>query len=338
MERKKQKKLRQKEQKTKEQSNGEKVALTIAANSLELSFLAEMHSPIPPQESNSGAAYILADVTSFVEPVLLSNNEENNDIEAQFDLSSDHLDSGFVQNVGPTMVSVNGPRRWQMPKSLRAGRNGFHGNQNHILKLESLQKHTSAKDRATVASSSKVWTKKFKVDNDEESLRPRLEESVNQSEENKCELMIGSISVPVRNCISRKKKISLGEAQYRFSTEQGKIKKCNVLDEPANADSHQSGVNRCPTKLWRPVSRGGTRGPSPVQRANHDSKEGVILEKLEDRIVSDGNCLQSSASNDDHSKIRENLTSLYEGTALPQGLQFSSAVAKSFLAESMFIL
>lgn len=332
LERKKQKKLRQKEQKAREHSNGDGVAL-VDASSSEGSFLAETVSSSPP-DSSSDAPCIVDDGTAFLEPVQLSSTEENNDIEAQFDVSSDHLDSGLVQNVEATMVSVNGRRRQQVPKSLWAGRNGFHDNQSHqVSKLEPVQKLVPAKDRGTVASSNKVWTKKLKVENDEDILRPTLEEAVNQSDESKCELIIGSISIPVTNCILRKKKISLGEVQYCFSTDQGKHKRSNVLEGPANSEGHQFGLNEAATELWMPVSHHGSRGASPVQRANHDAKDGAVLEKLEDRTVADGSCLQSSSSDGDHSKSGEGLTSGYQGTALPQDLQSSTAAAKAFLAE-----
>nr|XP_027103753.1 uncharacterized protein LOC113725006 [Coffea arabica] len=331
LERKKQKKLRQKEQKAREHSNGDGVAL-IDATSSEGSFLAEMCSSSPP-DSSPDAPCTVDDGTTFLKPVQLSSTEQNNDIEAQSDLSSGHLDSGLVQNVEPTMVSVNG-RRWrQVSKSHWAGRSDFHGNQNHqVSKLEPVQKLVPAKDRGTVVSSSKVWTKKLKVDNDEEILRPTLEEAVNQSDENKCELIIGSISIPVTNCILRKNKISLGEAHYSCSTEEGKHKS-NVLEEPANSDSRQFGLNEAATELRMPKSLHGSRGPSPVQRANHDAQDGVMVDKLEDRTASDGSCLQSSSSDDDHSQSREGLTCVYEGMAMPQGLQLSTAAAKAFLAQ-----
>lgn len=335
LERKRQKKLRQKEQKAREQLNGVKAALTVFPDSLE----AETCSPLPPCGLISDASDILADVTSILDPVQFSNNEENDVIEVQFDLSNDHLDNSIVQNVEPSLVSVNVGHRWQVPKSQRVGRNGFYGNQNlQVLKLETGQKHVTAKDRGTSVSSSKVWTRKFKVENDEEGLRPKLEEAVNQTDENKCELIIGSISVPVRNCTTQKKQISSEEAQNSCNTEPNKHKKSTAFEEPANSDDLHGSVNRTFSELLMPVSRHETKGTSPIQRPNHDSEEGVMLEKPEDRTACDGSCLQSSASDHEHSKSRECSTSVSEGTTLPQGLQFSSVAAKAFLAQSMSVL
>ncbi|KAL3524292.1 hypothetical protein ACH5RR_017126 [Cinchona calisaya] len=335
LERKRQKKLRQKEQKAREQLNGVKEDLTSAPSSLEGSLLAETcSSPLPPSDSSSDAPDILADLTSCLEPVQFSNNEENDVSETQFDLSTNNLESSIVPSVEPSMVSINVRRRWQVTKSQRTGRNGFHTNQNlQVLKLETVQKHVPTKDQGTLVSGSKVWTKKFKVENDEESLRPKLEAAVNQTKENKCELIIGSIAVPVRNCMTRKKQIGLGEAQHCCDPEPGKHRKNTAFVEPVISDNLHNGVNRAATKLWRPVSRNETRGSSPVQRPNHDSKDGVMLEKPDDRTASDGSCLQAFATDDEDRKSRECSTSLYEGMALPQGLQFSSVAARDFLAQ-----
>lgn len=330
--RKRQKKLRQKEQKAREQLNGEKGASIISADSLEVSLLVEASSPLPASDSNSDAPDVLNDIS--LEPVEFSNNEENGVIEAQFDVNSDHLNPGIAQNEEPAVVSVDHLPR-QIPKSQRVGRNGFHGYQNlQVLKLDPVQKHVPAKDRGAVVSNNKVWTKKIKEENVVESLRPRSMEAVNQTDEMKCELLIGSISVPVENCISRKREISFGDVESNYSTEADKNKRSNLLEEPASSNNLQCGVNQVATKLWRPVSWHERKGCPPVARVDHDS-EGVQLEKLKDRTAPDGSCLQSSVSDDRNSQSRD--CRFYDGTRLRKGLQFSTVAAKAFLSESMFV-
>lgn len=298
----------------------EENAVSSHTDSLEGSLPAETFSSIVPPDVIADTLDVVADtpdvianspdmvpdIASGPNPVQFSNNEVNADIEAQHDLKYEGLDTADLQNVEQPMVSVNVRRRWQVPKSQRMGRNGFHGNHNlQLSKLESsIQKHAPSKDRGVLVNSSKVWAKKFKGENDEDSLRPRPQELAIQTEERKCELIIGSISVPVRNCISRKK----------CSTEQGKHKLGNASEEAENKDNLQSVINRGAAKHWRPVSRN---------------------EKLDDRTASDGSCLHSSSIDDEPSKNRE-CSDYSKGAAVPS--QFSSVAAKAFLAERMLVL
>ncbi|CAK9185045.1 unnamed protein product [Ilex paraguariensis] len=340
LERKRQKKLRQKEQKAKEQSNGENAYSNITSDMIDSSPPAETSSPSALSESNSNALDIPDDVLSVIDPVEFSNKDEDLDIEAQSGFGSEHSESSTNQNAELQTMPANGNRhvvisRWQLPKSQHGGRNGFHGSQNlQGLKLEPTQKHGLPRGpRAALVNGSKVWTRK--AEKDGESLRTRLhEEAMNQTDQNKCDvMMIGSISIPVRNCTSQQQGNSLAETEDDCSTEHTVPKKNNFQEKILKSDSVHCGTNRSAVKLWRPVSRHETSGPLAVQSSNREAEEGLISEKGDDGTVSNDSCVQSCAV-DIYDSERENSSRPpLEENAHPEGLLFSSSAAKAFLAQ-----
>lgn len=303
----------------------------------EQSLPAETHNLTAPPEIVTYVPEALPDVTSCPDLVLSPNNEqddieaheENETFEAQLDSNNFQRNVG-VHNVDQPMVSANIRRWWQLPKSQRNGRNGFHGNHNLQLSKpeQTVQKHAPLK----ISNNNKVWAKKPKVEY-EDSLRARSEELLsNQTDEKKCELLIGSISVPVRSYFSKKKSSAFREATFNHSTEPTKHMS-NNYEEPDNSDHLQNGINRAAAKHWRPVSRHETRGLVPIQRC---SENGLSEEKIDDRTASDGCCQQSSALVDVCSKSVECFDYPVEGAAGHS--EFSSVAAKAFLAQSMFVL
>ncbi|KAH0667956.1 hypothetical protein KY285_029162 [Solanum tuberosum] len=108
LERKKVKKLRQKEQKAREQLNEEKGNLEVPADCFEVP-LAEIHSVPGPSDSNSDIPDVSLDVSTCLKLVQFSSNEDRS-IESQCDFSHQHLDLVEVQNVEPQPVSANSQR------------------------------------------------------------------------------------------------------------------------------------------------------------------------------------------------------------------------------------
>ncbi|VFQ58301.1 unnamed protein product [Cuscuta campestris] len=204
LEKKRQKKLRQKGQKAKEQQKYEEkveVSVTTADSldnySLELE---ETSNPSAPSPSNlSNTVDTSADESSTIEMIHFSNVDT--DIEAQ-DFYNEHFDCSVdtVQCVEPLPFPANTRKQfshshwWQVQKSQRVGRNGFFSNRdNHqTLKLESVHsKYGTPKDWGATVHNGKIWTKKVRVEND-----------INTSEGGECEVIIGSISVPVKKGIT----------------------------------------------------------------------------------------------------------------------------------------
>uniref|UniRef100_A0A5B7ARF1 C2H2-type domain-containing protein n=1 Tax=Davidia involucrata TaxID=16924 RepID=A0A5B7ARF1_DAVIN len=345
LERKRQKKLRQKEQRAKEQVNGEKVDLNEATADTLGSPPAETSSSPVAYESNSDTIDIPTDhVASLFEPIQFSNTAEDVVTEAQFGFSSEHSNLGTCQNVEHRTVQGSGRRhlviaRRQVPKSQRGGKNGFHASQNlQVLKLEPILKHGASRDPRAVPSvnANKVWTRKPKSENDGELLKTRLQkEAINQTDQNKnCEVMIGSISVTLGNCIAQQQGDSLAEAQdNNCSIEHAMPKKNNVLEKPIKPDTVQFGANRSTVKLWRPVSQHGARGPMQVQSGNQEFEVDVITGESNDRTLPSESCLRSCAMDENDSESRNNSHLLLEESAQPEGLLFSSHAARAFLAQ-----
>lgn len=325
LERKRQKKLRQKEQKLKEQVNGETEDLKVPANTLNSSPSAE--------SSSSNTLETLTDhVPSLLEPIQSSITEEDADTETQNGFSSEQSDSGTYSNVERQTAHRSGRRilvisRWQVPKSQRGGRNGFHANQNpQVLKPEPVQKHGAPREArsAQVINGNKIWTRKPKSENDGENLKSRLQkEAVNQADQN-CEVMIGSISVTLGSCTAQQPSDSLGEhAMSKYSGDEKTVK----------SDSVQGVSNRSVVKLWRPVSRHETRGPMPVQSDGGESREDIIIRKGNYQTMSSESCLRSCALDGNGNESEDNNSHpLVEESVQPEDCPFSSHAAKAFLA------
>ncbi|XP_058205945.1 uncharacterized protein LOC131319613 isoform X1 [Rhododendron vialii] len=325
LERKRLRKLRQKEQKVKEQANGEKVDLKdITADVLDSPPSAEISSPSVESESSSNALEITAEhVPSPFEPVQTWSAEEDEDTEAQFGFSHEHPDSGIFPNAERRTVHGNGRRsKWQMPKSQRFGRNGFYSTQNpQVLKLEHMQKHTTPGDprAAPIVSGNKVWTRKPKTENEGKNLKSILltEDAAQTDQHKNSEVMIGSISVTLDNCTAQQQGDDLIEAQE------------HAISKPTKTDSVQ-GSTQSTVKLLRLVSRHEARGPMPVQNGFAESKEDVIAGgKCNDRMVPSETCLRSCASGENGADSHP----LVDGSAHSEGSLFSSNAAKAFLAQ-----
>lgn len=322
-ERKKLKKLRQKEQREREQSNWGRGDLEVPM--AESSILSTAVS-----DSNSSTPEVSDNTSSCLELVQFSNNEDM-DIEAQPNHSNQHLDLVEIQDVEPPPVPAHSRRHfphtlWQVPKSQRMGRNGSHNNQNHqVQKLDPVQKHGVFKDRGTPVNGSKIWTKKIRVLNGEPFRPEPQKEAIDQNQSN-CEVMIGSISVPMKNCSTPGPGNGPAAERDNFdSTEPAMPQKCNLIVKPAKQDALQGGLNGAAVKLWRPVSRHGS-GQHP--------EEAAITGKLDNQASSTENCLRSCSMDNPIGKSKNYTCQVSDGN-VHQGLGFCSISAKAFLSQSM---
>ncbi|KAA8539932.1 hypothetical protein F0562_026624 [Nyssa sinensis] len=315
LERKRQKKLRLKEQRAREQVNGEKVDLKEATADTFGSPLSETSSPAVAFESSTDAVHIPTDhVTSLVEPVQFSITADI-DAKAQFRFHREHSDLGTYQNVEHRTVQICGHQRVlvfrrQVPKSQRSGRTGFPGGPRDPRAVPTV-------------SANKVWTRKAKSGNDGKILKTRLlKEAINQTDQDKkCEVIIGSIP-----CIVRQLGNNMAEAQdNNYSIEHAMPKKNNVLE-------NQCGAKRSTVKLWRPVSQHGARGPMQVL-INKESEVDVITGQSSDRNLASESCLRSFAMDENDSESRNDSHVLLEESARPEGLLFDCHAARAFLAQ-----
>ncbi|KAL2540166.1 C2H2-like zinc finger protein [Abeliophyllum distichum] len=308
LERKKQKKLRQKEQRAREQLNECKAELNINIDALEQPLSAEASGPPSPSDFSPNSPDLLANVASCPEPIQFPSKEIDEDIEAQIDFSGEHIDQGNFQTIETQMMAANGHRhlatnRWQDAKFSK----GWPKWDSH---------------RGNPLNGSKVWTKKCKAENEGESWRRRVQRvSGNQTEENSCEVMIGSISVTLRNSITQKEDAPLVKATDTML-------KNSISEKPIKSD----GMNRVAAKLLKPVSQHGTRGPLPVERGDKDSEDGLLLEKVYDRTVPGERCVQSCSMEDNDCGNSGKHCHVLSDTQ-PGSSFFSSIAAKEFLAQ-----
>ncbi|KAG5547512.1 hypothetical protein RHGRI_013262 [Rhododendron griersonianum] len=260
LERRRLRKLWQKEQRVKGQANAVKVDLKdISADLLDNSPSAEI--------SSSNALQTTAEhVPSPFKPVQTCSAEEDNNTEAQSGFNCEHSDLGTFPNAEPQTVRGNGLcPRWQMPKSQSFGRNGFYSTQNP-----------------------QVRTRKPKMENKGKSMKSMLlTEDVAKTDQHKTSEMIGFISVSLGCCTAQRQDDDLIEAQEQSSTE-------HAISKPTKIDSVHGG-SQFTVKLRRPVSQHEASGPMPVQNCKVDIITGG---KDSGRMVPSETCLSSRASGD----------------------------------------
>lgn len=336
LEKKRKKKLRQKEHKAKEQKHGEKVdAKEGIGNTLET-------VPMLPAETSSLATACDSDmadpemlpeqVPSSSEPFQHANSEEvglGSESGYSCECTSQNVERRMVQGSGRRHVVVS---RWQLPpKSQRGVSNGFlSGLNSQALKLGAMQKHGIHRDSrpAPVVNGNKIWSPKPKPEIDGEVLKARvLEEAINQPDQIKNhEVLIGSICVTLGNCSQEGN--NLAKAREDCLAEHQVPKKTDIQEKPINPDSLQSGTSRSMIKLWRPVSRHGSKCPMPVQNGNVESEVDATAEKDNDQLPKDG-CLRSYAVNDNNGAAKNSVKLLAESVR-PENFVHA---AKAFLAQ-----
>ncbi|KAB2069621.1 hypothetical protein ES319_A08G105600v1 [Gossypium barbadense] len=300
LERKRQKKLRQKEQKAKE---------------------------LRPWEMEEDQ------VLPALEPIPFPNPEEGVDYRVQTEFYNRYCEPGTSQNGEKRVEQVDGCQRkvvarWKTPpKSQRVVLNGFHANQNsHGFKSGGTNKHGTNRERiAAMGNSNKMWSRKPKAIDDGDSLQIKAgKQATNQPDQNKNpELIIGSISVPLGK--------NLGETHDRCPVECQP--KNNVQERFSKHDHVQIVANRSTIKFWRPVSRQERKSSLPVQNGIRDVEVEVIAENDGVQISSNESYRRSSAVDGSDGVLRMNLSSTLKESVQPGGLQFDSNAAKAFLAE-----
>ncbi|XP_011076143.1 uncharacterized protein LOC105160463 isoform X1 [Sesamum indicum] len=317
LERKKQKKLRQKEQKVKEQFYGSNENLNVDVEAVDGPTSTEASGPSSPSDCNSNSPDVPINLDSGLESTQPQSKEPEEEIGAHSNISSEHINLGDAQTIEP----ANGYRaivtnRCHVSKSQRGSRYGFHVSPHlQTFKPETLHKTGPSKDRSLL-NGSKVWTKKLKVDSYRESLKPPSLQGENghQIEENKCEVIIGSISVALKNSVPHHQDSRPDEAQDVSSTEHAMLKKKNASEKLIKANSSQSGSSRGASKLWRPVIHGEVRSVTPFDRGNEDSA-------------------QSQSTDSDGIDNRKHYHVVPDENAQGGCLPFSSIAAKEFLAQ-----
>ncbi|KAJ6417655.1 hypothetical protein OIU84_001107 [Salix udensis] len=333
LERKRQKKLRLKEQKEKEQRLDDKVDdKECIEDTLEAVPQAEQSCPLAISDSDSlGSETLPDDVPSSLEPLQLPRTDEDFDLE-------NHMGCGG----GQSMLQGKSYRhvvvaQWHAP--LKSQWNhlsyGFHANQNsHAPKPGTKQKHGNQRDfnfkPGTVMNGNRKWSRKPKPEYSGESLKDRVQKEVvtGLDHDKKGEVLIGSISVTLGDCSNDGGNNSDG-VRDGLLVEHEILKKKNVQEKHYRPDLVQCGSSRSTVKLWRPVSRNGTKGQMIIENVSRECQHDSMDGKGEDQIFNDSSLRSCAMDNTFGGMENDSLP----GRLLPGVMQFTSHEARAFLAE-----
>ncbi|WOH06747.1 hypothetical protein DCAR_0626175 [Daucus carota subsp. sativus] len=326
LERKRQKKLRQKEQKAKEQFREEEPLKNMVDNVSESLTSAEPSSPTTLVDSHLSGEGTSDDVPTVL--VSVSNNEPA-ETEAQGVLSSEPVDLCLAQNDEHRKSRGNGRQhlgstRWQVPKTQRIGCNGcYHGPSSNVVKTEPTPKHIFHRDaRAAPVNRNKVWTKKAKADNGGKCAASRGVVDVNQIEQTGCAVMIGSISVTVRNSEAEQ---ASSQSEAQDSCDIKHVKKVVAQDKLMKEDVPSS-TTRSTVKCWMPVSRHENIGRGQSAQSDNQESDNNPISRIGGDSMMPGNSgfcsCEMESSYGKSSEIMETKDS-----------HFSTHPARAFLAE-----
>nr|XP_043634761.1 uncharacterized protein LOC122605867 [Erigeron canadensis] len=221
LERKRRRKLRQKEQRARD---GLKAEVYPASDIFKSIPSADSSSPQVSPEAD----HLIPDeyAVATLDPTQLSHNEEVSHI--------DHSDICTEQERMHGNGSQDLIPQWEVPKkSPRASRNAFRSNQNgNVIKWEHAHKHREQK-----INGGKVWTRKPRSENGE-VIQSRVHNStINQTIQSNCQLMIGSISVTLRN--------STGQHQVNSQLDFKENGTTEIKTKGAQNDAEHSNVKFC---------------------------------------------------------------------------------------------
>ncbi|KHN12149.1 uncharacterized protein LOC114403666 [Glycine soja] len=324
LERKHQKKLRQKEHKARERleddteikenirSTGEDVSPTEASSGT-CDF--EAHNP-DIFADNSTPPHVTSrclDNDEVIEGVTLSGYDFDTDQYIERQTSRGHNHRRIMAT------------RWQgLPKSQWAIANGSHpGHNSQMSKLGVIQKHGTNCDQrvAPIVNGSKFWSRKPKPETNGVVLKAKL-----QKEPDKCknhEVLIGSVSVCLGNCSHSEGNLV---APQRDSLVDNLAKQNTAQEKPVKHDSSQGSNGRLTVKLWRPVSQHGTKDLLPLQ--NGGTEADVINGKYDLNLS--GQCSLRLCSIDGSDiGFGDN----FSHTGDSESLRLSSHAAKAFLVQ-----
>ncbi|XP_050224225.1 uncharacterized protein LOC126673938 isoform X2 [Mercurialis annua] len=339
LERKRQKKLRLKEQKTKELRQGQADLMERVDDTFEAVASADEPCQLATSESDTNMHSVtLPDRhPSSLEPFQFPCTIEDVDLELQAGPDTGNSDPG-TSHIVEHRIQRNSYRhrasRFHLsPKSHRNHvPNGFHASRSkQAPKFGMVQKHGSHRDLKSLPAinGNRKWSRKPKSGN---AVKSRVhKEVVSQPDpDKKHEVLIGSISVTLGNC-NEQEGNNFDGARGDCLPEHQMPKKSNVQDKHNRPDSSHSNTNRSTVKLWRPVSRNGSKGLTQVENIDRESRSDRPV--VNDGNQSSENCQSLFSVDDNYDRAENNSSSLPQESPHPGGLLFSCQAAKAFLME-----
>lgn len=332
LERKRRKKLRQKEQKAKEHRK-EDAEIRDDFNSMEaeppLEISTHVNSPDLEGQDLDGHSEISASEISQL-PIA-----EEMDSKAQAGVGFVDKDSNTSENVESQIHQSLAVPCWRAPPKPRAMSKGFYQFKNlSTSKPEFKPKHAIRDLRvARTVNNKKVWSRKPKPEKDGENLKFRVQEAfVEVGEDKKNELLIGSIAVNLGSSHIQEKCDYADLPVDNSKLEYQSLKKVNkAKDRNSESDSIQGDMDQSTVKVWR--LRQEVKGSLPLQKEAEVDSSAL---KDDTQEVNDESCLRSSSVNG-HATEFECYSLPSEGEK-PGSLLFSSKAARTFLSQSKIIM
>lgn len=276
LERKRQKKLRQKEQKARERlENDAEINGNISSTGDDVSpgeaslttcdFEAHSAGVFADHDSSPLVTYHCPDTNVGVD------NDTDQNVERR--TSQGGTRSGYDCDSDQNVERQSSPghhhrrtmaaRRQGLPKSQRTIATGLYASQNsQMSKFGVIQKYRNNRDQraAPVVNSCKVWSRKPKAETDAVVIKAGLPKELGNSKNH--EVLIGSVSVKLGNCSQSQGDLVTSQAD---SLVENLTEQITTQEKPIKPDSFQGGNSRLRVKLWRPVSQHGAKDPSPLQ-------------------------------------------------------------------------
>ncbi|XP_027364159.1 uncharacterized protein LOC113871317 isoform X2 [Abrus precatorius] len=327
LERKRQKKLRQKEHKARERLEDYSEIKANISSTGDDESPAEVSFGTCDFEAHNPDIFADHSPSSHVTPLCLDINEGiERDTLSGYDCDSDQYIKRQISKTHNRRRTV-AARRQGLPKSQWARANGLHASQNsQMSKLGVIKKHGINRDQraAPIVNSSKVWSRKPKPETNGVVLKAKLQKEPEKGKNH--EVLIGSVSVSLGNC---------GQSEGNFVASQrdclveNLAKQNTTQEKPMKLDSSQGGNSRLTVKFWRPVSQHGTKDPLPLQSGGTEAD--VVNGKYDQNSSGSSNirlCSLNGSGIDFGSSFPDTGANIDSGS-----LRLSSHAAKAFLAQ-----
>ncbi|XP_008787486.2 uncharacterized protein LOC103705525 isoform X2 [Phoenix dactylifera] len=323
LERKRMKKLRQKEQKAKD--------FTDVNN--KVSFPGTVECPsgstgTPSPRAPSESELYTQEASLHEDPCSLEpTGSPDPDAEANFRLNMHAEDPDQNMDHQKQMEnSMRQPTTVQrlLSKPARTFRNGFNSGQVPSSKCSISMKHGNYKDPKAVASANwhKVWTRKSKPDNEEGS-SDRIDRKHRDQPViiDNSEVLIGSISV------------ILGQRNDHCQ-DSSSVRSSHYQEKLAKADSIMTDINHSGAKLWKPVAHEENCDCATTRSGKRENEMDGHTAETASQISPDKNCPASGGMDDSGSERCKDMLVVHRSAILSGPMLFSSKDAEAFLAQS----
>ncbi|KAF6140664.1 hypothetical protein GIB67_013957 [Kingdonia uniflora] len=344
LERRRLKKLRQKEQKAKDQIDQNEAGAKKNALGFSEILPAYEETPRPLAASNSDSS-TSESLSDPAQPLLEHTGSHSRFEDADIDTVSDIPELNYFQTVDHQTQQRNDRRHLAFSRRSMANPQRGLSNVIYLAKLGPIQKHVSQRDKrpaAPIPNSHKIWTKKTKTGNGGEVLNSKVQRDsrcqLEQNENSRCQLEENeNLWCQLEENENSRCQPVLSE-NSKYLTEQNES--CEVLigsiavtldqfasHQPPKSSEVNENVSKSLVKLGRSMGRNEVGGLSIVQNCEGKSEEATVTSKATYVSLTNGSC---SPCDTTHSWV-DSAEMLEEGEDSKDPKLFCSNAAKSFL-------